>query len=79
MFYQSLVTLIAYDIVHIGIIVINQGMAPKNPHIHSMEYLMQIQSKNQLEKICKRCYIIEREDGEFRYATDMHRNVKHCD
>ena len=77
MFHFCYLSVIGWDTLHVVLMVLNPGLAPLDPNIHSSEYLHQLQKANTSFRICSRCRIIERESGQFR-NNGYCRTVDHC-
>ena len=64
--------LFTWNILFVVLCLWNPGIAPKDPNVHSIEYLKKLQSNNHIFKICKKCNIIHRERAPGWY------NIHHC-
>lgn len=69
--------MVAWNIVTCLLIMLNPGLAPRDPHIHTQTYLDEIAFRNLITMVCATCKIVERQVGAFR-TTGYCRTVDHC-
>lgn len=69
--------MILWNLASIYLIVLNPGLAPLDPNIHTKVYLREVAARNMITALCTTCNIIERQEGEFRMKGYC-RTVEHC-
>jgi len=69
----SIIFLIIWDILFLILFIKDPGLAPRNPNIHNLIYLIKIARNNHYHRICKICKLINREKASGSY------NIHHCE
>lgn len=76
-FHVMYVTLLLWIITTLYLILMNPGLAPLDPSIHSNGYLEELKLKNVITRLCMTCKCIERADAPFRKSA-ISKSVDHC-
>ena len=65
MFPIFVLTLLLWNLLTFYLILINPGLSPLDPHIHTKSYLRAIERHGLDYRVCDKCQLIQEEDGKY--------------
>ena len=78
--------LVVHNIIYCAIVLVNPGVSPRNPNMHSETYLRTVAARNHYFRICKTCKIIHRDPTTLKdkkhlnfVISPIYYNTHHCE
>lgn len=69
--------LYAWDFLTVYLILINPGLSPRDPRVHTRQYLKSIEDNCQIYRLCNRCQLVQQQDGTYLHKSYF-KLIEHC-